>query len=81
MFWKKKEEPEPPLDTPLGFFVSRRDIELVGTCGSCGAVQPVYLEQMLDRHSKTTTLRNALQTTPCLFCKTEGALSVRIATY
>jgi hypothetical protein len=81
MFWKMKEEPEPPLDTPLGFLVHRIDIELQAACILCEAVQPVYLKKMLEKHRKTTTLRSALETEPCLFCKVEGMLKVRVATY
>lgn len=81
MFWMKKEEPEPPLDTALGFLVARHDIELQATCMKCESVQPLYLKQMQEKNGKTTTLRTALETEPCLFCETEGMLKVRVVTY
>lgn len=54
------------------------DVGIRLICKSCGAHQPAYVHEMLDRHGPDTELDEALRLAACLFCKTVGQFTAMV---
>lgn len=55
-----------------------RDISIRLVCKSCGAHQPAYIHEMIDKHGPDTELDIALRRAKCFFCDAMGEFTAFI---